>query len=283
MTQPKGFFKENGKTKPRFEKKGIKESDMNISIKGNNDMIKVDVPKKSKVQVKEEFDDFGSGLSKKQIDAIKEHLEKDEEIESIETEDNGFRITTSGAEYLYFENDDDAERYAIERIENDLENEPEIFNESLLQNHLTMTETDRNMVADEESERYFDGFSEEEILDKAEEEDLIDSDEREKIEKLSEDEDDRDKFEKRVRELGDKLQEKKYDEIHEELADPVQYFVHDQGLYSIEDLMKQGFVHINYEDAAEQALNDDGIGHFLSGYDGVEINLTDGGVMFRTN
>ena len=45
MAQPKGFFKEGGKTKPRFEKKGIKESDMRISVKGNNDTITVGTKK----------------------------------------------------------------------------------------------------------------------------------------------------------------------------------------------------------------------------------------------
>lgn len=42
LAQPKGFFKDNGKTKPRHEKKGISEDQMNISVKGNNDTIVVE-------------------------------------------------------------------------------------------------------------------------------------------------------------------------------------------------------------------------------------------------
>lgn len=41
MTQPKGFFKEGGKTKPRHDKKGITEDKLSVSVKGNNDTIEV--------------------------------------------------------------------------------------------------------------------------------------------------------------------------------------------------------------------------------------------------
>lgn len=42
MARTKGFAKHgNGKAHPITEKKGIKESDMNISVKGNNDRIRV--------------------------------------------------------------------------------------------------------------------------------------------------------------------------------------------------------------------------------------------------
>lgn len=39
--KPKGFYKQGGRVKPITEKKGIKESDMRISVKGNNDRIRV--------------------------------------------------------------------------------------------------------------------------------------------------------------------------------------------------------------------------------------------------
>lgn len=40
--KPKGFYKQGGKSKPISEKKGVRESDMKIDVKGNNDRIKVD-------------------------------------------------------------------------------------------------------------------------------------------------------------------------------------------------------------------------------------------------
>lgn len=46
MTKPKGYgTHKNGKKHPVFEKKGINESDMKISVKGNNDTIAVQKPK----------------------------------------------------------------------------------------------------------------------------------------------------------------------------------------------------------------------------------------------
>lgn len=52
MTKPKGFFKEGGKTKPRFEKKGITEDKLNVSVKGNNDTIVVGTSNASKPKQK---------------------------------------------------------------------------------------------------------------------------------------------------------------------------------------------------------------------------------------
>ena len=40
--KPKGFYKQGGRVKPITEKKGVKESDMKISVQGNNDRIKID-------------------------------------------------------------------------------------------------------------------------------------------------------------------------------------------------------------------------------------------------
>lgn len=47
MEKIKGYAKhKNGKTHPIHEKNGIKESDLNISVKGNNDTISVNTNKK---------------------------------------------------------------------------------------------------------------------------------------------------------------------------------------------------------------------------------------------
>ena len=45
--KPKGFYKQGGRVKPITDKKGVKESDMKISVKGNNDTIRVDSKKPS--------------------------------------------------------------------------------------------------------------------------------------------------------------------------------------------------------------------------------------------
>ena len=84
-------------------------------------------------------------------------------------------------------------------------------------------------------------------------------------------------------EAREKIQEDKYDEIYEELDDPIQYFVEDQGIYTIEELMDSTIVSINIDEAARNAVDDDGIAHFFATYDGNEIGTDSGMMMYRTN
>ena len=85
-------------------------------------------------------------------------------------------------------------------------------------------------------------------------------------------------------EARENIQGDKYDEIYEELEDPVQYFVEDHGTYTMETLMDASFISIDEREAAEDAIKTDGVAHFLAGYDENEIEV--GGtsiVMYRTN
>ena len=85
-------------------------------------------------------------------------------------------------------------------------------------------------------------------------------------------------------EAKEKVQEDKYDEIYEELEDPIQYFVRDQGTYSKEDLMNASFITMDLDEAAQDAIDTDGVGHFLASYDFNEVEVGDTSmVMFRTN
>lgn len=85
-------------------------------------------------------------------------------------------------------------------------------------------------------------------------------------------------------EAREKVQEDKYDEIYDELEDPVQYFVEDHGMYNMEDLINATFISIDEHEAAKGAIDTDGVAHFLAGYDGEEVEVGDTSmVMFRTN
>ena len=81
----------------------------------------------------------------------------------------------------------------------------------------------------------------------------------------------------------DKLRDKLTDEIYDELDDPFEYFVNEQGLYSAEDFFKAGIGSIDIDEAAEAAIREDSVGHFLAGYDGNQIDLDGGAVAYRTN
>ena len=85
-------------------------------------------------------------------------------------------------------------------------------------------------------------------------------------------------------EAREKVQEDKYDEIYDELDDPVQYFVEDHGTYTMETLMEASFVSIDEREAAKDAIETDGIAHFLAGHDGNEVEVGDTSiVMYRVD
>jgi cold shock CspA family protein len=199
-----------------------------------------------------------------------------------------------GTEYALIGDEDEAEKIAIERTKEDLESEPEIFNQDFIRNHLTMSDTDRRVIANEEGDarasdlRYdlekgdFDSvfqttnkFEEEyaELKEKMEaEEGDGDSAEAKKlyaeIEKLAE---------KAIEEFD----EEETDRVYDKLSDPIEYFVNELGAYTIEDLMKQSFISIDTEAASEEAVRTDGWAHFLSLYDGNYETTPGGRVYFR--
>ncbi len=82
--------------------------------------------------------------------------------------------------------------------------------------------------------------------------------------------------------IRDDFHDRIYDETYDGLDDPIEYFVHEQGLYSIEELMKQNFISIDVDEASKDAVNVDGVAHFLSGYDGEEREV-EGIYYYRTN
>ncbi|MCK5015270.1 MAG: hypothetical protein KAS66_15775, partial [Candidatus Omnitrophica bacterium] len=84
-------------------------------------------------------------------------------------------------------------------------------------------------------------------------------------------------------EAREKVQEDKYDEIYEELDDPVQYFVEDHATYSMETLMDASFISIDEREAAKDAVDTDGVAHFLAGHDGNEVELDNEMVMYRAS
>ena len=84
-------------------------------------------------------------------------------------------------------------------------------------------------------------------------------------------------------EAREKIQEDKYDEIYDELDDPVQYFVEDHATYTMETLMDASFISIDEREAAKDAIDTDGVAHFLAGHDGNEVELDTGIVMYRTD
>lgn len=197
-----------------------------------------------------------------------------------------------GTEYNIVRSGDEAEAIALKLVKQDLESEPEIFNQDFIQQHMTITDTDRRLIAVDEADarasdlrydlerenfedvfqqtgKYQDEFS-------ALEDKVLNAESGSDEEKAAKAE---------ITKLGEKAIEEwesdYADEVEEALKDPIQYFVKDQGIYSIEDLMKASFISIDVDAAAQDAIDQDGVYHFISLYDGNADTLPSGAVYFR--
>ena len=241
------------------------------------------------------------------ISAIKRALRADLEVEDVEflggDEYEGFMFGGDGAsnretEWVIFTDDDMARQAAINRVKEDIENEPEIFNISFLEQHLYISDADRRMIAIDESTDRVDEMDTEEILNKA---DMADQYEelQEEYDELEDQLSDLDSSEedgaedKRINiessqndivkeqegiliRAREDVQSEVYDEIYSALEYPIDYFVNELGDYSsVEDLINQSFIQIDVEQAAMEAVNTDGVAHFLDVYDGEEEEITD--------
>ncbi|MCK4666833.1 hypothetical protein KAU33_08790 [Candidatus Dependentiae bacterium] len=256
-------------------------------------------------------------------DAVDAKMEDDDPYDEMRGKIYRF---DDGTEWIIFEDYDTAERQALRYVRQMLEDEPEMFTQSWLQHYISMTDTDRRMIADEEATDYAceqideDEAMKESGLDKKLEDlqediDFLEKEiedleeEKAELESTVEDEGDEngelgsqisdiesdisrkmDEIHKKGKEqealpdeAREKVQENKYDEIYEELEDPVQYFVEDHGIYTIEDLMEASFTSIDTDEAAQDAIDEDGVAHFLASYDENVTELDSGIVMYRVN
>lgn len=195
-------------------------------------------------------------------------------------------FTADGTEYNIIESEDEAERIALEIVEQDLEESPEMFNQNFLKNYLEIYPTDKRIIAGEEASNdaeerlsLLDKEEYKEVFDYIDKEDewsewedrLLDAEDEEPIKK---------ELEEYLRKEIEEWEAEAAEVIEKRLDDPIQYFV-DTGIFSLEDLMKQNFIHINIEEAAKEAVSIDGWAHFLSHYYGNYETTENGFVYFR--
>lgn len=153
----------------------------------------------------------------------------------------GGSFTVDGEEWNWIESEDAAEDIAREYVKGNLETEPELFTKDWLKSFFWVSETDARLIAIDMAEMRFE-----------------------------DEEYDEEKYSEYIDEVEARI-----------LKDPFQYFVHDKGLYSEEDLVKQNFMVLDVDSAAQDAVDVDGWAHFLSSYDGEFRQLPSGIVIFR--
>lgn len=288
----KGWFKESHRHS--LARQGIKTGRKNYSKNSHSDIARELEIKKEQEQIEREQKQAGFELNEWR-DVIDDETfqqflkelgyESDDVSDVTEDESGVLRVEVGSEEWYVFDDDDRAEQFALERVSDDLENEPELFSQDWLQGYMTIYDTDRRIIADEESDARLDGMDEDDILEDADYKDEYDE-LQEKIDELR-DEKEVDKLEEEQENLissaKDKVKDKYYDEIYDSLKDPVAYFVDEQGIYSREDLLKQPFISIDIDEAAKDAVNTDGWQHFVATYDGNSTELDNEKVIVRLN
>jgi hypothetical protein len=180
----------------------------------------------------------------------------------------GWEVRLGQQQYLVFMEQDDAHAAAVAMVRQDLEDEPKIFNQSWLQGHLSMSETDARLLAQDLVGEYPDEIEPERVWDE-----------------LGEDPEDPDDLEVGLDDARERLGSNMIDAAEQELdRDPVGYLVEDQGIYrDVGEIMKAGLLRIDLDEAAEDAVRQDGEGHFISHYDGMENETSAGMLYYRTN
>lgn len=234
--------------------------------------------------------EFADDVSDSQIESVEEYYGNDGTY-LIKLED--------GKEYRIFKDEDQAERMAEDIVRDDLENEPELFSQDFLEQHYSMSDTDRRIIAGEEADARLDGMDDGDLITDYGYEDEFDeiqekidaledeitegvSEEKEKKlqDKIDQYEQDKDQL---IDEARDDARYQIYDEVYDALDDPYDYFVEEQGMYSREEFFKASFMSLDVEDAVEDAISQDGWAHFISRYDGDYTELGSGQIVVREN
>jgi hypothetical protein len=189
-----------------------------------------------------------------------------------------FIATNGDVEYRVFITEEDAENIAVEQVTEDLQANPDYFNQDWLMNYIDgrdffeeqLTEMNDSYVQDIESETYKTKYANR-LIDELVENGLMDEDDAESD---------------NAEELADDL---KYDYVAlltqeklEEGNDGLDYFINNFGEQETYKMVMDNNL-IDIEEASKDAVATDGIGHFLSSYDGETLYLSDDCVAYRVN
>jgi hypothetical protein len=249
-------------------------------------------------------------------DSVKKAMAKalDCEIDDLEIEEESglsgfregtvYRVQLGRQEYIVCEDEDTSNKLAIAVVKQDLESEPEIFDQNFIQNHIDkdklrdalmsdVEESAREPIEDEAKRRPIEFMKENDIdipeptrkqMEEYAEAMAGDEDEKREILKKLAEGDAEDKW----IEMGEEPEVKDSDieNVVEETAKsqlqhPMSYLEDIYGNEAGKRAMEiAGF---DVDAAAEEAVSTDGEGHFLSHYDGHMHNGPGGIVYWRTN
>jgi hypothetical protein len=191
--------------------------------------------------------------------------------------DDGGTFKAEGVEYRFFWTEDVAERVATEQVHNDLENEPELFNQEWLNSQIdegkardffseVYNEWNQSYATDIDGEPSHEGLSSR-LADELVERQIVDKDEA-----LAEGFDAQEHIDAFVEKMTE-------DQIREGMGG-YDYYVSNFGEDEAKKLVMKNNL-IDIDAAAEDAVSTDGWAHFLSHYSGDYETTEKGLVYFR--
>lgn len=269
-------------------------------------MAKKASPKAKKMKVDWSDEDSVRKAMAWELDCEPEDLEIEEDSGlSSFGEGTFYQVTMGGKEYQVAENDDSARSLAVAIVKQDLESEPEIFNQSFIESHIDTDRLRRDLHSDVQSSIY-DSLHEDAERKPMDffKDNNIDIPEptakqlREYAEAMSDDDNSVESIlmklaegdaEDRWIEMGEdpEVPDSEVERIAEEsadeqLKDPVAYLT---DMLGQEDGVKRAIEigGIDVDKAADEAVSTDGEGHFLARYDGHMHDGPDGIVWWRSN
>jgi len=190
------------------------------------------------------------------------------ELEYQDGYDNEYFIATDGSEeYMVFENGSEAEDFAIMRVREDLEENPEYFDSDFLSNYIDADDFFQD-IYDELNYGYATDIQSESgdtyanrLIDEMVEWDIMDIEDAESddAEEIAEDR------------IDDFVGKMTYDQMSNGGFD---YYADNFGKEEAMRLVIQNNL-IDVYEASRDIINNDGIANTLASYDGMEINLGD--------
>ena len=210
------------------------------------------------------------------LESLKEHTDDDSLTIENSYNDSATIIGDAG-EYTIYRTEDLAEQDAIERVKDDLQESAEYFNEEWLMGHISAESFFENLynewnmgyatdIMTEDDSRYGNRLIAEMV-----EWGIMDSDEANSS-------DAEETANERIEDFVQALTEDQINQGNEGLT----YYIDNFGKEDAMIIVMANNL-IDMDSASQDAVNVDGIGHFLSSYDGNTIYLENNSVAFRTN
>lgn len=252
-------------------------------LDGNYVKGKLNKPKMSRTQFEEETFEYAEGgevqdwMEEALASLIEETGFDDLEITIVSDNGNEFYATDDNVEYRVFKTVDDAEEVAVEQVSEDLRENPEYFNKDFLMNHIdgreffegALNEMNDSYVEDIESES--DSKYANRLIAELVENGLMDDEDAESD---------------NAEELTDNLKSDYINLLTEsqlnEGNNGLDYFISNFGEEETYKMIVDRNL-IDIDEASIDAVNIDGIGHFLSSYDGETLYLSNDCVAYRVN